>query len=95
MIPKILKKVPPQSSLCNSETEKTQYGSSSESLEPVVIRSKNKNATVVGKSPKKLKILKPTPEDKFGNGNERIVMVTAKYVPFFVCSFIPYKKNSR
>lgn len=94
ILPKILKKLPTPSQQ-GSETDKNPHGSSSESLELVVIRNKSKTSTVVNKSPKKLRILKPTVDDKFGNGNERIVMVTAKHVPFFVCSFIPYRKGSR
>ena len=91
LISKLRKKLPYQSSV-HSEIEKQNYGSSSESLEPISkVRGSPSPAPFLEPPQRKVRILKPTEHTKFGD--ERIVMVTSKHIPFLVCSFIPYKKS--
>ncbi|CAG9771199.1 unnamed protein product [Ceutorhynchus assimilis] len=70
-------------------------GSSSESLEPAVKwrGGSTSPAHLTQQEPpkRKVRVLKPTQYTKFGD--ERIMMCTAKHVPFMVCSFIPYRKS--
>nr|XP_023014107.1 CDK5 and ABL1 enzyme substrate 2 isoform X2 [Leptinotarsa decemlineata] len=88
IVPKIYKRPPHQISIC-SENEKRN--SSTESLGSIVYR--NKSGSKLDKSPKKIKVIKPTKDHKFSG--ERIVLVTAKHIPFMVCSFIPYTKSNK
>ncbi|XP_076270809.1 CDK5 and ABL1 enzyme substrate 2 isoform X2 [Rhynchophorus ferrugineus] len=88
LVSKFKKKIPYQSSI-GSEIEK-QYNSSIESLEPVKLRNSPSPALQELKS-KNVQVLKPTEKTKFTD--ERIFMVTAKHIPFLVCSFIPYTKT--
>ncbi|CAG9854720.1 unnamed protein product [Phyllotreta striolata] len=88
IIPKILKKLPHQVSICSDFVERRNT-SSSESLGSVTFRNKN----VLEEDVRKISIFKPTKDHKFRG--ERLVFVTAKHSPFMVCSFIPYKKNFR
>lgn len=46
-----------------------------------------------GSSIGEVKVVKPSKDRKFNN--ERLVLVTPRYVPFLVCSIIPYTKNYR
>ncbi|CAH0557531.1 unnamed protein product [Brassicogethes aeneus] len=77
------------------------YGSSCESLGPIVAARCGKSpapgsgppATIPEKTKREIKHFKPTAKHKFGD--ERIVMVTSRNIPFMVCSVIPYKKNHR
>lgn len=94
IVSKLRKRLPHQTSVC-SETDKHTYGSSSESIGPVVIRNKHScsPAVIPEKIQKEIKVFKPTRNHKFGE--ERIVMVASRHLPFLVCSVIPYKKSSR
>ncbi|KAL1491189.1 hypothetical protein ABEB36_011826 [Hypothenemus hampei] len=65
-------------------------GSSSESLEPVKLRN-IPSPGLIATGNRKVRIVKPNEDTRFGN--ERIIMVTSKHVPFMVCSVIPYKKS--
>ncbi|CAG9826245.1 unnamed protein product [Diabrotica balteata] len=89
IIPKILKKIPHQVSICSEAERRKEKDSSCESLGSVTFRSK----LVGDKSRQKITIIKPTRDHKFSG--ERIVFVTAKHSPFLVCSYIPYKRNYR
>ncbi|XP_050306835.1 CDK5 and ABL1 enzyme substrate 2 isoform X2 [Anthonomus grandis grandis] len=87
---KFQKRLPHQVSTC-SDLEKQTQGSSSESLEPVRLRGSPSPALLQDPPKRKVRILKPNEHTRFGD--ERILMVTAKHVPFMVCSFIPYAKS--
>lgn len=89
IVSKLRRCLPHQASV-GSDTDRPAYGSSCESLEP---RIKSSPVIITENSSKKIKIVKPTSNYKFAN--ERIVMVTSKFIPFMVCSIIPYKKNIR
>lgn len=71
--------------------------SSSESIGPILVRTKPNSAPAVipeilaPRNP--VHIGKPTKGQKFGN--DRIIMVTARHVPFYMCSFIPYVRSQR
>lgn len=86
--PKFRKKFSHQSSF-GSDTEKHNH-SSTESIEPLV-RSKVHTTTFNLPQEKPIRPVKPTKHTRFSN--ERLVMVTSKHTPFFVCSFIPYKRQ--
>ncbi|XP_060526213.1 CDK5 and ABL1 enzyme substrate 2 [Cylas formicarius] len=90
---RLRKRLPYQSSVVHSDTEKNPYGSSSESLGPPRTRSSTSPAPILEQATRQVRVLKPTQHTKFGN--ERIIMVTSKHVPFMVCSFIPYNKKNR
>ncbi|KAJ8933707.1 hypothetical protein NQ314_013837, partial [Rhamnusium bicolor] len=94
IVSKLRKRLPHQASVC-SETDRHTYGSSSESLGPIITRAKTSSspAVIPEKTPKEVKVFKPTKDHKFGDG--RILMVTSRHLPFLVCSFIPYTKNNR
>ncbi|XP_063922365.1 CDK5 and ABL1 enzyme substrate 2-like isoform X2 [Zophobas morio] len=79
-----------------SDSDRHHYGSSSESLGPPVARCKTSPAPPSipeSSSSKEIKFLKTAKNYRFKD--ERIVMVTSRYIPFMVCSIIPYKKNIR
>jgi hypothetical protein len=79
-----------------SDSERHHHGSSSESLGPSVARCKTSPAPPSipeSTSSKEVKIIKATKNHRFKD--ERIVMVTSRYIPFMVCSIIPYKKSNR
>ncbi|KAJ8955563.1 hypothetical protein NQ318_001393 [Aromia moschata] len=88
---KLRKKLPHQTSVSN-ETEKCTQGSSSESLGAIISRIKPSSSPAIPEKQREIKIFKPTKDHKFGEG-ERIVMVTAKHLPFMVCSIIPYRRS--
>ncbi|EFA03383.2 CDK5 and ABL1 enzyme substrate 1 isoform X1 [Tribolium castaneum] len=93
IIPTFRKRIPHQGSL-GSDTEKHHYGSSSESLGPSISRCKTSPAPPsIPEATKEIKIIKAAKTHRFKD--ERIVMVTSRYIPFMVCSIIPYKKSHR
>ncbi|XP_030749652.1 CDK5 and ABL1 enzyme substrate 1 isoform X2 [Sitophilus oryzae] len=89
LISKLKKKAPYQPSISN-ELEKQTYASSVESLEPIKLRN-TPSPALLQEPRQKVQIVKPRDGMKFGD--ERIFMVTAKHIPFLVCSFIPYTKT--
>ncbi|XP_019763485.2 CDK5 and ABL1 enzyme substrate 2 isoform X1 [Dendroctonus ponderosae] len=89
-VAKFHKRLPHQLSGCG-DLEKAPQGSSSESLEPVKLRGSPSPALLQEQPKKKFRIFKPTEHSRFGD--ERIMMVTGKRIPFMVCSFIPYAKS--
>jgi len=82
---KLHKRLPRQLSGCSE-----LHGSSSESLEPVKLRS-SPSPALLEQPKKKVRILRPTEHTRFGD--ERILFVTNKHIPFVVCSIIPYTKS--
>ncbi|XP_066137895.1 CDK5 and ABL1 enzyme substrate 2 isoform X1 [Euwallacea fornicatus] len=87
---RVQRRFPRQISGC-TDLERQLHGSSSESLEPVKARNSPSPALPLEHPKKKVRILKPTEHTRFGD--ERIMMVTAKHVPFMVWSIIPYRKS--
>ncbi|XP_019876987.1 CDK5 and ABL1 enzyme substrate 1 isoform X2 [Aethina tumida] len=82
----------------SSETDRPLYGSSCESLGPIIgMGSRSKAspspATIPEAVKREIRVFRPTSQHKFRD--ERIVMVTSRNVPFLVCSVIPYRKNAR
>lgn len=59
----------------------------------VLARTKTSPAPAVipeASTPREVRIIRPNRDHKFSD--ERLVMVTARRVPFLVCSFIPYTR---
>lgn len=79
-----------------SDCEKQYAGSSSESLGFAIGRSKaspvpSSNSEIAIK--KDVKFIKTINDYSFKD--ERIVMVTSRFIPFMICSTISYKKSQR
>ncbi|XP_017786272.1 PREDICTED: CDK5 and ABL1 enzyme substrate 2 isoform X2 [Nicrophorus vespilloides] len=89
---KIKKKFTYQTSL-GSDTERHHYGSSNESIGPIWRKKTSPAPPIIPEdvTHKEVKFMKPSKNAKFKG--ERLVMVTTKHVPFFVCSFIPYSRQ--
>lgn len=86
------KKVNHQPSIC-SESERHFHCSSNESIGPSLGRTKTSPAPAVipeATPQRDVRIIRPNKDHRFGD--ERLVMVTSRRVPFLVCSFIPYTR---
>ncbi|GLV42375.1 uncharacterized protein CBL_03112 [Carabus blaptoides fortunei] len=86
------KKVNHQQSI-GSDTERHYHCSSNESIGPGLVRTKTSPSPAAipeVSAPREVRIIRPNRDHKFTD--ERLVMVTARRVPFLVCSFIPYTR---